>query len=69
MYGKKTLKNKTEIKEETVECPVKNCKKKVPRQREKFKCPIHNIYISSTTFEYENEFDNLLWKTAEDDIY
>ena len=73
MYGKETLKSKIEITEETVECPVKNCKNKVPRQRgkfkreEKFKCPFHNIYISATTFEYENELDNLLWKT-EDDI-
>jgi len=55
-----------------VECPVKDCKAKVKRQRkvfkreEKFRCPKHNIYISPTTFEYYKEVDNILWKEAAD---
>ena len=31
-----------------------------------FKCPKHNIYISPTTFEYQSELDNLLWKDEAD---
>lgn len=72
MYGIKSLKRKIVVKEETVSCPVKDCNEFVDRQRnyfrkeENFKCPIHDIYISPTTFEYNNELDNILWKNKED---
>jgi len=72
MIGIKELKDGIEITETTVECPVKGCSEKVERQREvfkreeRFKCPKHNIYISSTTFEYQSELDNLLWKNEAD---
>lgn len=72
MFGLKNLKNKIKITENSVECPVKSCNVIVPRQREsfkrqeEFKCPIHNIYISPSTFEYDNELDNLLWVDAAD---
>jgi hypothetical protein len=72
MFGIDELKDRIEIAEKTVECPVKGCSIKVEKQRkvfkpeERFKCPNHNIYISPSTFEYENELDNLLWKDTND---
>ena len=72
MLGVDELKEKIQITDTMVECPVKGCGKKVERQRkvfkreERFKCPKHSIYISSSTFEYQNELDNLLWKDKDD---
>lgn len=72
MLGLKELKDTVMITETIVECPVKCCREKVARQRkpfkrlEKFKCPKHNIYISLSTFEYQNELDNILWKEKAD---
>lgn len=68
MFGLKELKNAIKITNTTVECPIRDCTETVPRQRrnfkrlEEFKCPRHNIYVSSSTFEYKNELDNVLWK-------
>ena len=70
MLGIEELKERIEITESTIECPVKGCSEKVERevfkQDERFKCPKHNIYISPTTFAYQNELDNLLWKDKAD---
>lgn len=72
MLGMEELKGSIELTETTVECPVKDCGEKVERQREvfkreeRFKCPKHNIYISPSTFEYQSELDNLLWKEKAD---
>ena len=72
MLGIEELKGNIGITKTTVECPVKGCSEKIERQRksfkreEKFKCPIHNIYISPSTFEYQSELDNLLWKDRAD---
>lgn len=72
MFGIEELKEQIEITESTVDCPVKGCSEKVERQRkvfrreERFKCPKHNIYISPSTFEYQSELDNLLWKNKAD---
>ena len=72
MYGLKELKQHIQITDDTVECPVKKCNHLVRRQRKSFKrdlefyCPDHGIYISPSTFEYENVKDNLLWKDAND---
>jgi hypothetical protein len=72
MYGLKDLKEKINITETTVECPVKDCDAVVERQRNSFKrekrfyCPEHKIFISLSTFEYQNEIDNLLWKDQDD---
>lgn len=72
MFGYEELKGNIEITETTVECPVKGCREKVERQRkvfkreDRFKCPEHNVYVSPSTFEYENEADNLLWKDDPD---
>lgn len=60
------LKQKIEITETTVECPVIGCRNIVSRKRrcdklsEKHKCKKHNIYIFPSTFEYSNVFDNFL---------
>jgi hypothetical protein len=51
---------------------LRDCSEKVERQsgfftrEERFKCPKHNIYISPSTFEYQSELDNLLWKDKAD---
>jgi hypothetical protein len=72
MLGVEELKEKIEITETTVECPVKGCSEEVERQRERFKkenrfrCPTHGIFISPSTFEYPSELDNLLWKEEPD---
>ena len=72
MLGIEELKERIEITETLVECPVKGCGEKVERQREvfkreeRFKCPKHNIYISPSTFEYPFELDNILWKEKHD---
>ncbi len=72
MLGTEELKDRIEITERTVECPVKGCAEQVERQRvvfkreDRYKCPKHNIYISPSTFEYQREEDNLLWKEKAD---
>lgn len=72
MLGIEELKENIGITKTTAECPVKGCSEKIERQRkgfkreERFKCPVHNIYISPSTFEYQSELDNLLWKDQAD---
>ena len=72
MYGLSDLKQVIALNEATVECPVKRCVHFVPRQRkvfkrlEAFKCPEHGIFISPSTFEYQNKLENILWKDAVD---
>lgn len=73
MLGVEELKERIKLTETTVECLVKGCSEKVERQRKntrkkkvRFRCPIHKIVISPSTFEYPNESDNLLWKEQSD---
>lgn len=72
MFGMRELKPRIENTSTTVECPVIGCHYRVERQRksfkreDKFRCPVHRIYISPTTFEYENDMDNLLWRSTAD---
>jgi hypothetical protein len=72
MFGLSNLKSTISVNEETVECPAKGCKHLVPRQRrvfrklEVFKCPKHGIFISPSTFQYENRLENILWTNPED---
>jgi len=72
MYGVRDLKPKINISQYSVECPVIDCSNRVERQRhsfkreERFRCPEHKIYISPSTFEYDCEIDNLLWKNETD---
>ncbi|MFQ5834119.1 MAG: hypothetical protein ACE5H4_15550, partial [Candidatus Thorarchaeota archaeon] len=69
MLGVEELKETIELTNETVECPVKGCSKRVKRQRrgdrfdeDRFKCQTHNIFISPSTFQYPSVEDNLLWR-------
>ncbi len=72
MFGTDELKDTIVVTETTVECPIKGCKEVVERQRgsfkteNRFRCPKHRIVISPSTFEYQSEHDNLLWKDPED---
>ena len=72
MYDIHGLKDQIEITETTVECPVIGCDQKIERQRivfkreDRFKCPEHNIYISPSTFGYQNDMDNMLWTDDND---
>lgn len=72
MFGMKELKEWIFVTPDEVVCPVRDCETRVPRQRmtfkrdNKFMCPQHNIYISPTTFEYEDWLENILWKGKDD---
>lgn len=72
MFSLQDLKAKINITSDSVECPVKGCQTIVERQRKKFKteqkfqCKTHQIFIGPSTFEYPDEFHNLLWKDKED---
>jgi len=72
MLGASKLKREIKITQTSVECPVKDCKTVVSRQRKTFKCskeffcPEHGIYISPSTFEYSAFTDNLIWKDEGD---
>lgn len=72
MFGVNDLKSTIKVTETSVECPVKDCETFVPRQRgifrcsKEFLCPKHSIYISPSTFEYQNQTSNLLWKDYAD---
>ena len=50
------LKTKTERRTEA----------KVFKRLEEFKCPEHGIFVSPSTFEYQNRLENLLWKDTLD---
>ena len=71
MFGVNDLKTNIVVTETTVECPLKDCSAIVARQRKffrrepQFQCPNHRIYISPSTFEYQNETDNFLWRDPE----
>lgn len=72
MFGWRDLKPYLPVAESTVECPVLGCTTSVARQRSRFqqhpefRCPQHRIYISPSTFEYQDEAQNLIWDTAAD---
>jgi hypothetical protein len=72
MFGAKELKAKIAISDTEVECPVKDCSNRVPRQRKKFKplqefyCERDRIFISPSTFEYKHEKDNLLCQNSDE---
>jgi hypothetical protein len=72
MYDARSLKPQILVSEAEVECPVKGCSGRVPRQRKffraapAFQCPEHEITISPSTFEHASEWNNLLWKEEQD---
>jgi hypothetical protein len=73
MYYFNDLRAERVITAKHVPCPVKGCSVQVERQKgryqkvEAYKCQKHDIYISPSTFEYENYENNLLWFDREDE--
>ncbi|QQE80458.1 hypothetical protein [Alicyclobacillus sp. SO9] len=72
MYLWDDLKKQIKETDTTVQCPVEGCQTVVKRQRrsfrreEQFLCTDHKIYISPTTWEYKNFWDNLLEQNDND---
>lgn len=73
MFGWHSLKPQL-VSTPDMECPVLGCTLNVARQRtnhlkreRQYYCPQHRIYISPSTFEYEDEADNILWHDESDD--
>ena len=74
MFGARDLKAKISVTDTKVDCPVKGCHEAIKRQRKYFRrepqyqCPSHGIYISPSTFEYENELDKCRFRERGTDI-
>ncbi len=72
MYGFEQLKPQLVADADETTCPVRDCSVRRPKQRKRFlphdafKCPLHGIYFSDSTFEHVSAHDNLLWHSAED---
>jgi hypothetical protein len=72
LYYFNDLRTERFVTEKKVPCPVKGCSVQVERQKrvsqrlEPYKCKKHDIYISPSTFEYENYESNLLWSDQDD---
>ena len=72
MLGWDDLKPQIAVSDSTVECPVRNCAQRVKRQSKTFRrqneflCPVHQIYISPSTFEHVDYRENLIWASEED---
>lgn len=74
MFGITHLKSEFHMTSAEVECPVIGCDTIVARRKkgdpslrsQQFFCDKCKIFISSSTFEYETENSNLLWKDSED---
>jgi len=60
------------VSQSTVRCHVAGCTAELPRQhqhfreREEYLCPIHHIYLSPSTFQYQDRYRNLLWCDDQD---
>jgi len=89
MFGLEDLKEKIEIENDTIVCPVRECSNRVRKIDKKllklidsflerkqpvgekfpqYFCSDHRIFITPTTFIYEDFKENLLWKDEEDII-
>lgn len=73
MYDYTNLKQKVIVSENEVECPVVNCDRRVNRMKKSsykfdhsFFCDTHRIFISPSTFIYENPTNNLLCHDLDD---
>ena len=72
MFDARSLKQSRPSGPDSVECPVLACHHQVERQtkqfvrEERFRCEGHRIYISASTFEYEDYLDNVLSGDPED---
>ncbi len=71
-YGTAELRPVRCVSDATVRCHVAGCSVDVPRQRRHFRlseeylCPVHDIYLSPSTFQYRDRERNLLWCDTED---
>ncbi len=71
MYGRSNLKHEILWTNGEVECPVIDCHELVKRQKEvfrrnpAFRCQDHRIYVSPTTFAYEDYESN--WLRVDED--
>lgn len=72
MYGLNCLKPEMEVDRDRVLCPVLGCGHTVVSQRrgdemrhDRFHCDKHRIFISPTTWEYDDRKDNILWNLNE----
>ena len=74
-YGIAELRPVQCVSEDTVRCHVAGCTVEVPRQRQHFRvreeylCPVHGIYLSPSTFQYQDRYRNLLWCDEQDRRY
>lgn len=82
MFGIAELNNYNCVEREYVHCPVKGCTTRVSRMRRcghnlssqkdllhrDYFCKEHSIYISPSTFEYDDPHRNLLWKSHDDSV-
>lgn len=72
MYDACSLKVQIRATADRVECPIRGCEHEVPRAKKRFqrlsrfRCPSHPIFISPSTFEYEDYRDNLLIRDDDD---
>ena len=72
MLGVNELKDTIMVTDTGTECPVIGCTVTVERQKgtfrhdDKYKCPVHDLYISPSSFEYGDMRNNLLWTAPED---
>jgi uncharacterized protein (UPF0248 family) len=79
MLNYNNLKKTRKATSDWVECPVEGCDVKVKRMSQSglnlnsdknllkdYYCTEHKIFISPSTFEYEDELDNLLWNDKDD---
>jgi hypothetical protein len=72
MFGWDDLREHMAVTPTMVQCPVRECSRRIPRQRKtfcrsaQFRCPDHAIYVSASTFEYEQPGANMLWSEPED---
>src|SRR6266545_2175893 len=72
MFGWDDLKEHMAVTPTTVQCPLRECSRTIRRQQKtfsrsaQFRCPDHAIYVSASTFEYEQPSANMLWSEPED---
>jgi len=73
-YGVDDLRCTCEVTKCTVTCHVRGCERKVDRQRGSFRkkdgflCPDYGIYLSPSTFEYQDPWRNLIWQDQADRV-
>ena len=71
-YGVAELRHTRIVTDDTVTCHVAQCRVVVERQRRRFRrearffCPCRRIYVSPSTYDYQDRWRNLLWRDESD---